>query len=105
MQHSSAANQSLIVPVHHDTLFRCVYVVVIDILACFYRLAAELTFQLRIFLREHIVVAQAHMEDVPAVLYVLYAGLPEEIQQVDFLYLDVAQAVVLLRIPEHTLAG
>ena len=45
------------------------------------------------------------MENVPAVLYVLYAGLPKEIQQVDFLYLDIAQAVILLRIPEYALAG
>ena len=60
----------------------------------------ELPPELRVLLLESVVVLEPRMEQVAAVLDVAFSGLPEDVEQVDALDGDVAEAAGLVRVPE-----
>ena len=90
----------LVIPVHHHALVAGVHVVVVDVLLHVHDLAFLLALQLRVLAVQQVVVHQVYNKQVPALLDVRDARLPKQLQQVDIPYLDVAQSIVLLRIPE-----
>ena len=91
----------LVIPVHYHALVAGVHAVVVDILFNVHDFTLLLALQLRIFAVQQVVVHQIDNKQVPTLLDVCDARLPEQIQQVDVPDLDVPQTVVLPAIPEH----
>ena len=102
VQHIAPALPPFVVPVDHDALPGRIHAVVVDILCRVQHGPAELSGKLRILRCKQIVVAQAHVEEIAAVLYVSDAAFPEEVYDIRLHDVYIAQAIELPGIPEHS---
>ena len=102
VQHDSSAAALFVVPVHHSALVCGVHAVIVEILAHLASLAAELSHQLRILLLQQVVVHKCHLKQVPAVLDIFHARLPEQVQQIHPPDGNIPQSVELRLVPEDT---
>ena len=92
----------LVIPVHHHALAAGVHRVVVDVLLDVDGPSAQVPLVLRVLLLQQLLVHQLREEQVAGLLDVGDARLPEQFEQVDLPDVDVAQAVLLLGVPKHT---
>ena len=101
VQHRFGALPLLVVPVNYRRLLRGIHPV-FEYIAVSCLLGSQLALQLGVLLQKQIVVPQPQIEDVSRLLDVRNAAFPIEIQHVNAVDADVAQAVQLVRVPEDS---
>ena len=105
VENLTAAVPCLVVPVHHSALVAHIDVLIVDVLLHIEGVAGQLAFEEGILSLQQILVHQFHGEHIAALLDILDASLPEHIQQVDLLDVDVAKAVLQTIVPEDAVAA
>ena len=93
----------LIVPVYYGGLVIVVNCVVVDVPGHVNSRVRKTVSQLRVLVFQNVIVLKGDIEDVPALLDIRDAGFPEEVNQINAGNVDISEAVVLTRIPEHAI--
>ena len=101
MQDVAAVARYLVIPIDHGYLVARVDGILVDILRDIDRRRRQRVLHFRILLRDDVAVDQSDVEEVPRFLDIGYSRFPEQVQKIQLPDVNVSDAVVLLRIPEH----
>ena len=90
-----------VIPVHNGGFIRRIDRVVALVFLRLVRTRSQLSLQLRICIFQFLVVMQFHIENVLGFLNIVYARLPEKVQNVHVPDFYISQSMQLFRIPEY----
>ena len=101
VQHRPPADVLLVVPVDDDRLVRGINAVIRLVFVDGYLCAVQMSLQLRIRLLQLLLVLKRDKENIAAILNVVDPRLPDQVQDIDLLDVNVPQPVQLVAVPEN----
>ena len=99
---ASVRRADFVVPVNNKAFIACVNRVVIYVLLYVNNISRIFSAQNRILAFKCLAVAQVNDKQISAFLQIRYSRFPENIQEINFLYLNIPQPVLNLAVPENS---